>query len=78
MSTCIGPTVSGAVGKQGNVYLVPGQVIGQVHSGYGNGYGGSRLDQTASAFYLHFASERNYPMLLSRMYLLHIDRKSVV
>ena len=46
--------------REQNVYWVPG-LIGQVHSGYGSGYGRSRLDQTASAFYLHFASERNYP-----------------
>ena len=35
----------------GNIYLVPG-TIGQVHSGYGNGDGGGRLDQAASAFCL--------------------------
>ena len=40
----------GAAGKQGNVYLVVYFGVGQVHSGYGNGDGGGRLDQVVSAF----------------------------
>ena len=51
----------GAAGKQGNVYLVVYFGVDQVHSGYGSGDGGSRLDQTASAFYLFILPERNNP-----------------